>query len=58
MKLAVALPFAEPLRSFAVASPLGKSVFVATGADATGTELVGRTQARILGVCRYHYEQK
>ena len=39
VKLAVALPFAPPLRSFAeVASPLGKPVFVAAGADATGTE--------------------
>ena len=39
LKVAVALPFAQPLRSFAeVASPLGKPVFVAAGADATGTE--------------------
>jgi mannose-6-phosphate isomerase-like protein (cupin superfamily) len=39
LKVAVALPFASPLRSFAeVASPLGKPVFVAAGADATGTE--------------------
>jgi mannose-6-phosphate isomerase-like protein (cupin superfamily) len=38
LKLAVALSFAPP-RSFAeVASPLGKPVFVAAGADATGTE--------------------
>ncbi|HTT20434.1 MAG TPA: hypothetical protein VMG82_15900 [Candidatus Sulfotelmatobacter sp.] len=39
VKLAVALSFAPPLRSFAeVAGPLGKPVFVAAGADATGTE--------------------
>ena len=39
LKVAVALPFAPPLRSLAeVASPLGKPVFVAASADATGTE--------------------
>jgi mannose-6-phosphate isomerase-like protein (cupin superfamily) len=39
LKVAVALPFASPLISFAeVASPLRKPVFVAEGADATGTE--------------------
>ena len=39
LKVAVALPFAQPLRSVAeVASPSGKPVFVAAGADATGTE--------------------
>ena len=39
LKLAAALPFASRLRSFAeLASPLGKPVFVAAGADATGTE--------------------
>src|SRR5437763_2356874 len=39
LKVAVALPFASPLTSFAeVASPLRKPVFVAAGADATGTE--------------------
>ena len=39
LKVAMALPFASPLTSFAeLASPLGKPVFVAAGADATGTE--------------------
>ena len=39
LRVAVVLPFASPLRSFSeVASPLGKPVFVAAGADATGTE--------------------
>ena len=39
LKIAVALPFAQPLRSYAeVAGPLGKPVFVAAGADATGIE--------------------
>ena len=39
LKAAVALPFVPPLRSFAeIASPLGKPVFVAAGADATGME--------------------
>ena len=39
LKVAVTLPFARPLKSFAeVASRLGKPVFVAAGADATATE--------------------
>lgn len=39
LKVAAAVPFASPLRAFSeVASPLGKAVFVAAAADATGTE--------------------
>ena len=39
LKLTASLRFASPLRSLAeVAPPLGKPVFVGTGADATGTE--------------------
>jgi hypothetical protein len=41
LKVAVALPFAPPLRSFAeVASPLGKPVFVAAGANDSLTHLL------------------
>ena len=47
LKVAIALPFSHLLRSFAVvAGPLGKPVFVAAGADATGIGLMGRSQAR------------
>src|SRR5581483_4504722 len=39
LKVAVALPFVSPLRSLTdVARPLEKPVFVAAGADATGTQ--------------------
>ena len=39
LKVAVGVPFAQPLRTFAeVASPSGKPVFVAAGTDATGAE--------------------